>query len=104
MKPRQLLEKTTTTFGENHGNQNPHLIQLIWKPGNGWCVVTGSQSSVLGSGWTVHRIIKRIKNRYYIKTEQAGLTFRGNSSIPGAGAQISAQSLPYLGANFGISA
>ena len=37
-----------------------------------------------------------IKNIYYIKREQAGLIFRGNSSIAGAGAKISGQSLQYL--------
>ena len=71
------MYKTTATHGENHGNlwrkprqHNPHLIQLIGKPGNGRFVVTGSQSSVLGYGWTVHRIIKGIiiiKNRLLYK-------------------------------------
>ena len=84
----QLLEKTTATCGGNHGNQNPHLIKQIWKPGNGRCVIIGSQSSGQGSGWTLHRIIKVM---IIIKTEQAGHTFRGNSV-----------KIAILGTNFGI--
>ena len=87
--PRQLSEKTTETLGENHGNiwrkprqpePTPNSTNMdTWQ----W-QECGSQSSELGSGWIVHRNI--IKNRYHVKTEQAGLTFRGNSIHGGAGA------------------
>ena len=82
------MEKTTAALEENYGNQNPHLIQQIWKPGNGRCVIT---CSGLGSGWTVLRIIKGmiiINNSYHVETEQSGLTFQENSINGRAGALL----------------
>ena len=59
------------------------------EPDSGRCVITGSQRSGLRSGWTIHIII--INNSYHVKTEQSGLTFRGNSIM-----------FAILGTNFGI--
>ena len=61
------MERNKATLGENHGNQNPHLIQLIlWKPGNGLCVLTGTQISLLGSGGMVGPVVckGRVGNNY----------------------------------------